>query len=60
MRLLECSLLILTLLTLSLPAQASDWYPIETGRFWVYSVPGQGSGTVTVEAPCATASARRR
>ena len=37
MQLRACSLLILTLLTLSLPAQASRWYPIETGHRWVYS-----------------------
>jgi hypothetical protein len=30
MQLRACSLLILTLLTLSLPAQASRWYPIDS------------------------------
>jgi hypothetical protein len=51
MRLRECSLLILALLTLSLPAQASEWYPIDTGRFWVYSSPGGGWYIATVQAP---------
>jgi hypothetical protein len=50
MRLRECSLLILALSTASLQAQASDWYPIDTGRFWVYASPGGGSQSATVEA----------
>ncbi len=51
MRLRECSLLILALLTVSLPAQASEWYPIDSGRFWVYSSPGGSSSSATVEVP---------
>ena len=51
MRLRECSLLILPLLTVSLPAKASQWYPIDTGRYWVYSGPGGGSYSATVEDP---------
>jgi len=51
MRFRACSLLILTLLTVSLPAQASEWYPIDTGRFWVYSSPDGGSYSATVETP---------
>jgi len=38
-------------LAVALPAQASDWYPIDTGRFWVYSSPGGGSDYATIEAP---------
>ena len=51
MRLRVCSPLILILLTVSLPAQASPWYPIDTGRFWVYSSPGGGASSATVDAP---------
>ena len=51
MRLQGCSLLILALLTVSLPAQASDWYPIDTGRYWVYSSPSGGSYSATVGPP---------
>ena len=51
MRFRACSLLILTLLTMSLPAQASEWYPIDTGRFWAYSSPDGGSSSATVETP---------
>lgn len=51
MRLRECSLLILTLLTVSLPAQASEWYPIDTGRSWVYSSPDGGAYSAAVETP---------
>jgi len=43
--------LVLIVLTVSLPAQASEWYPIDTGRFWVYSSPGGGSESATIEAP---------
>jgi len=51
MRFRACSLLIFTLLTVTLPAQASEWYPIDTGRFWVYSSPNGGLYSATVEAP---------
>ncbi len=51
MRLREYSLLILTVLALSLPAQASQWYPIDTGRLWVYSDADGGSQSAAVEAP---------
>lgn len=46
-----CSLLILALLTVSLPAQASRWYPIETGLCWFYSSPLWGSQSVVIKAP---------
>jgi hypothetical protein len=49
MRFRYCSLLILTLLSVSLPAQASRWYPIETGRRWVYS--GTFGSSAIVQAP---------
>jgi hypothetical protein len=51
MQLRTFSSLILALLTVSLRAQASDWYPIDTARFWVYSTPDGGSYSGTVEAP---------
>jgi hypothetical protein len=51
MRLRECSLLILVVLAMSLPAQASEWYPIDTGRFWVYSDAGGGLLSAAIEAP---------
>ena len=51
MRFRECSLLILSLLTVSFPAKASQWYPIDTGRYWVYSGPGGGSYSAVVGAP---------
>ena len=51
MRLREGSLLFLILLTVSIPAQASPWYPIATGWTWVYSSSSGGSPTATFEAP---------
>jgi len=51
MRLQNCSLLVLALLTVSFPAQASDWYPIDTGRSWVYSGADGRSHFATVGAP---------
>ncbi len=51
MRLRGCAVFILPLLAASLSAQASPWYPLDTGRFWVYSSPGGGSSSATVEAP---------
>lgn len=51
MRLRECSLMIFALLTVVLPAQASEWYPIDIGRYWVYSNPAGESFSATVEAP---------
>jgi hypothetical protein len=45
------SLLFFTLLTVTLPAQASDWYPIDTGRFWVYASYYGEPSSATVEAP---------
>jgi hypothetical protein len=35
----------------SLPTQASDWYPIDTGRFWIYSGPGGSPYSATIEDP---------
>ena len=51
MRLPDNSLMILTVLALSLPAQASQWYPIDTGRIWIYNDAGGGSQSAAVEAP---------
>lgn len=51
MRFRACSPLILTLLTVSLPSQASEWYPIDTGRYWVYSSPDGASTNWTAEDP---------
>jgi len=47
---IRASLLILTLLAIGLPAYASDWYPIDTGRFWVYTSPGGTSYSATIDA----------
>ena len=51
MRLREGCLLFLVLLTVSIPARASRWYPIDTGWSWVYSSAGGGLQTAIVEAP---------
>ena len=51
MRLREYSLLILTVLAMSHSAQASPWYPIDTGRIWVYSDADGGSPSAAVEDP---------
>jgi hypothetical protein len=51
MRLRDCSLLILILLTVSLPAQASRWYPIEEGRRWIYSSSTGGAHSAIIQAP---------
>lgn len=42
-------LLIAILLIPGLPARASTWFPIDAGRFWVYSSQGQGPASVTIE-----------
>lgn len=43
--------LVVALLAVTLPAYASDWYPTETGRLWIYSTPGSGSQSVIIEDP---------
>lgn len=50
MRFPACSLVAIVLSTASLPAHASGWYPIDSGRFWVYSSPDGASYSATVEA----------
>ncbi|RKZ15922.1 hypothetical protein DRQ53_07720 [bacterium] len=51
MRIRDCYLLILILLTLNVPAQASPWYPIESGRIWTYSSTAGGPTTAVMQDP---------
>lgn len=51
MRLRYCPLLIIALLSVSLPVQASPWYPIETGHLWSYSQTGGEPVSAIVDPP---------
>jgi hypothetical protein len=57
LRFRACSLLILALLTVSLPTQASEWYPLDTGRHWEYSGPGGQPSSATIGNPTIFAGA---
>ena len=43
MRIQERLFLLLALLILSVPAHASPWYPIDTGRLWIYNAASGGT-----------------
>ena len=51
MRTRDIALLALILSTASIQARASEWYPVATGRHWLYSDPYGGTVTATVQAP---------
>jgi len=53
----QLSLLVFVLLTVGVPAHASDWYPIDTGRSWSYSGTGGSTSSATIDAPAVFAGA---